>query len=287
MTLTAEEVRIGQYGGLSVAPLGTAAPTDAGTPLPAVWRDLGYFSDDGVTESWSDTITNIQAWQNAVTVRSVTTESTGTVAVTMIQTNKDTLEAFFKGSKVVAGTAAGEYMMDVVPPKAGARAWVLDWFDGDLHTRMYLPNAEVTERGDIVYQNGAAVGYPITITCYPSATIDGNLMRKWSNDPAWNPEDTIPVAAPTAVTLGTPTSTGLTLNWSYAAGSGEPATGFEVAIRTPKTTGTWGAPVTKSASATSHAFSGLTASTEYEARIRSIGAETQSDYVLVTGTTSA
>lgn len=97
----------------------------------------------------------------------------------------------------------------------------------------------------------------------------------------------VPVAAPTNQALGSATATALTLTWDYAAGAGEAATGFEMAIRTPPNTGTWSTVATEGASATSHTFSGLTAGTQYEAQVRSIGAATQSAYVTATGTTSA
>lgn len=216
MALVAENVRIGTTGNLYIAPLGTAAPTDVKTPLPAAWKDLGYFSADGVTESWSDSTSNIVAWQNAVVVRTVVTESVGTLALQMIETNVRTLEAFYKGSKVTAGEA-GEFKLDVIPIKAGASAFVLDWFDGDIATRIFVANGEVTARGDITYVNGSAVGYPITISTYPSAAIGGALMRKFSNDKAWNPTPPPPPQAP-AVTPAPAENQGATTTEPTPAG---------------------------------------------------------------------
>ncbi|WP_455710063.1 phage tail tube protein [Nocardia asteroides] len=69
MPLVASEVDIAITGELFSAPRDTAAPTDASTALPAAWIGHGYVSQDGVTESWDDSVDNIVAWQSATVVR--------------------------------------------------------------------------------------------------------------------------------------------------------------------------------------------------------------------------
>jgi hypothetical protein len=184
MALDATEVRVGITGQLYKAPLGTAAPPDATTALAAAYVGLGYVSEDGVTENWDDSVDNIVAWQNATTVRSATTESTGTLELTLIQTNRDVLEAFHRGSTVTE-PSPGEFQIDVKPIVADPSAWVLDVVDGLKLIRIFCGNAEVTERGEIMYANGDPIGFPLTITVYPDA--NGNLMQKFSNDTAWDP----------------------------------------------------------------------------------------------------
>ena len=78
---------------------------------------------------------------------------------------------------------AGEWKIDVKPPTSDKRAFVLNVVDGEDLIRIYLGNAELTERGEVPYQNGEAVMYPVTITAYPDA--NGNLMTKFSNSAAW------------------------------------------------------------------------------------------------------
>ena len=182
MALDATQVRVGITGELYKAPLGTTAPTGPTSVLDAAFTGLGYVSEDGVTESWDDSVDNIVAWQSATTVRAAVTESTGTLAMTLIQTNATVLEAFHRGSTMAEPTA-DTFRLDVKPIQSDPSAWVLDVIDGDRHIRMFLGNAEITERGEVMYANGQPIGYPITITCYPDA--NGNLMQKWSDDPAW------------------------------------------------------------------------------------------------------
>lgn len=190
MALEAAEVRIGITGALYSAPLGTAtAPTNAASPLDEAFINHGYSSDDGVTENNSDSTSNIVAWQNATTVRSVRTETTLTFATSLLQTRGSNLELFYIGSRVEAN--GEEWRLDVVLPQAEPRQFVLDVIDGPNLKRIYMGNAEITERGEVPYQNGDATMFPITITCYPFRTEEMEdddlpfLMQQFSNSAAW------------------------------------------------------------------------------------------------------
>jgi len=182
MALLAAAVRVGVTGELSVAPVGTAAPTTSVSSLNASFVGLGYVSEDGVTESYDDTVEEIVAWQNAVVVRSNTTQSKATLQMRLIETKGKTLELFHKAS-AVAVVSAGQWKIDVEGPQSDPRAFVLDVIDGTKHLRIYVANGEVTERGEIVYANGEAVGYDITITCYPDS--NNIVLTKFSDDTNW------------------------------------------------------------------------------------------------------
>lgn len=182
MSLDATEVRVGITGEVFRGEITSPAPTTSVSVLDATYLGLGYVSEDGVTENWDDSVDNIVAWQNATTVRAATTESTGSISFTLIQTNGGVLETFHRGS-VMAEPTAGNFRLDVKPVTADPRRWILDVVDGTKHVRIYIGNGEVTERGEIMYQNGEPVGYPLTITCYPDS--NGNLMQKFSDDIAW------------------------------------------------------------------------------------------------------
>lgn len=181
MALVADEVRVAITGELLSAPRGTAAPTTAVSTLDPLFVGHGYVSEDGVTENWDDSVDNIIAWQNATTVRAARTESTLTIACTLIQTRGSNLELFYPGSQVVAN--GGEWKIDVKPATSDPRAFVLNVVDGAEIIRLYVGNGELTERGEVPYQSGEAVMYPVTITAYPDD--NGNLMTKFSNSAAW------------------------------------------------------------------------------------------------------
>lgn len=181
MALVASEVDVAITGQLYSAPRGTAPPEDASSPLDPEWIGHGYVSEDGVTESWEDSVENIVAWQSATVVRSARTESVATLSCTLIQSRGSNLELYHPGSQMEEGEDG--WRLDVVPAVADPRAFVLNVVDGPKLMRIFIGNGEVTERGEIQYQNGEPIGYEVTITTYPDD--DGNLMVKMSNDDAW------------------------------------------------------------------------------------------------------
>jgi hypothetical protein len=182
MVLTATNVRVGITGALRKGPPDAPPPSNAESALDSSYVDLGYVSEDGVSENWEDSVDDIIAWQNATTVRSATTESTLSIGLTLIETSGAVLQTFHRGSTVVEDPA-GFFTLDVKPIVADPSRWVLDVIDGSRLIRVYLGNGEIVERGEIMYANGEPIGYPVTLRGYPDD--DGNICRKFSNDIAW------------------------------------------------------------------------------------------------------
>lgn len=171
--LDSANVDVAVTGGVAFAPTATAAPIDATTALAVDWLQVGYISDDGVVETRERSTSNIVAWQNADVVRTVTTESSISVQFTAIETNPNSIQLYY-GSAV--DTADGS--VDIVPADSGGRrSIVVDYVDGDKFVRLYLPEAEVTEVGDLTLASGDPVGYDVTLTGYPSSA--GFSAKKW------------------------------------------------------------------------------------------------------------
>lgn len=162
MAQTASNVRVGVTGGVYRAPVGTTLPTDSLTPLPVDWKEVGYLTDAGVTTNWFQESTNdIRAWQNGELVRRVLTEITSTASFSMLESNDEVRKAYYGDGNVSAGHIR-------VSTDQGVRGpWVIVVDDGVHHDRIVINDAQVTERGEIVYVNGDAVMYSITLTCYP------------------------------------------------------------------------------------------------------------------------
>lgn len=181
MPNTAANVRVGITGAIYRAPVATPLPANQTTALNAAFVDLGYISEDGVTETYDDTVEDIVAWQSAQVVRSTTSESSASLSWTMIETRGNVLTTFHRGSTMV--TAAGNHRLDVKPIAADPSSWVLDVVDGPKLIRIVVGLGEIVERGEVMYRNGEAVAYPVTMRCYPDAS--GNLLSKLSGDAAW------------------------------------------------------------------------------------------------------
>lgn len=165
MALDSSLVRVAVTGGVFVDLAGGApVPTDATSPLDAAFDELGYVSEDGVTQATNTDVQNITAWQNADIVRKVQTSHDVTYQLAALETNPVSLEAYY--GNYDAGTGAVEINADVLPRVP----WVIDVYDGDEITRLVIPSGQVTERGDVQYVNGDAVMYQMTITAYP---VDG------------------------------------------------------------------------------------------------------------------
>lgn len=165
MATTAANVRVAVTGGVYYAPDGTTLPTDATTALHATFLagELGYVTEDGITQTIDSDTEQIRAWQNADLVREVQTSHDLKFALSLLETSNNTLEAYYGNFDPGTGTGTVE-----VKAEAGIRgSWVIHVVDGDAKIRIVIPDGQVVERGDVEYVNGAAVVYPITVTAYP------------------------------------------------------------------------------------------------------------------------
>lgn len=172
MALDATNVSVAGDGIVAVAPLATTGPTGLGV-LPTGFVDLGYISEDGVTESTDQSVEQIKAWQRNAVVRSTVAEGTTTFSFTMIETKAATVELAF-GAEV---DVDGSYVKN--PGKERPRqSFIIDVIDGDRLERQYIPDGQVTELGEITRANGEAVGYEVTITAYDNEGI-GGAVKVW------------------------------------------------------------------------------------------------------------
>lgn len=166
-----ELVRLGVTGALRVAPKGTVLPVnmaDWSTIAEAV--DLGYISDEGITENREADTTPFTPWQTNAPIRVETTSEIITFETVLWTTSFDTVSVYFKTpesemeydetSEVVSFVDGDKKARDL-------RAWGVDVIDGIYARRALIPNGEVTERGGLTYRKDQLIGYPVTVTAYP------------------------------------------------------------------------------------------------------------------------
>lgn len=163
MVNTAQNVRVATTGAVSLAPMATALPADATTELIAAFKDVGYIGPDGVTQAIETDVTDITAWQNGDTVRKVQTSHDVTFQLVMLETNELSLKVYYADKDATAKA------VKVTGAQSPHNIVVIDVLDDKHSIRIVLPDAQVTERGEIVYQNEEATGYDVTFTAYPDA----------------------------------------------------------------------------------------------------------------------
>lgn len=163
MATNAANVRVGVTGGIYHAPLGTELPTDATSEISEAFLDVGYISEDGVTQSTSTDVENIVAWQNGDVVRKVQTSHDLTFQFSMLETTAENMGLYY------ADRDASDSVVKVTGSQSERKSWILELVDGDDVVRIVVPDGNVTERGDLTWANGEAVMYDVTITAYPDA----------------------------------------------------------------------------------------------------------------------
>lgn len=175
-----DNVTVAITGGARYSPVGTTAPTTPTAAYAAGWLEMGYISEDGITESGNVETTEIKAWQNGTTVRKVISAYDLVFKLTVITKDKDIWALWYPGSTIA--TAAGVTTTTVKAPTSDPKAFGFDVVDGAKHERILVPKGEVTSRGDIVYKSDEPIGFELEITAYRAS--DGTVAIKLTDDAA-------------------------------------------------------------------------------------------------------
>ena len=135
-------------GAVFSAPVGTPLPTTTTEALDAAFVNLGYCSEDGVTNSTSLETQKIKAW--------------GGNTVLVILSSKDDQ---FKFKLIeVKNVDVLKYVYGDIPEQS----LVIDMILRDnTAKRIVVPSAKISEFGDINYADADAIGYEVTNDCTP------------------------------------------------------------------------------------------------------------------------
>lgn len=178
MANNADNVSFGKpkvSGGFWYAPAGTTVPTDATTALDEAFKSVGYISEDGLTNGTETDTESVVAW-GGDTVATTQTTFNDTFTLNLLETNVDALKLYFGADNV---TDSGDGKITIKKnskelPNFVAVAEIA--LTGGRVKRIVIPNARISDRsGDIVYTDGEAIQYPVTIVALPNTAGDTHV----------------------------------------------------------------------------------------------------------------
>ena len=173
-------------GAIWRAPFGTTLPTSVSDTLAEAFACLGFCSEDGLTNSASPTTEQVKAWGGEI-VLTPTTEKIDTFKWKSIQAlNVDVLKMVY-GDANVSGTLTTGITVRVNSNEQEAAVYVIDTVHRDgVLKRTVIPNAKLTELGDIVYKDNEALGYDVTITAMSGgfAAGDNDTHKEYIKKPS-------------------------------------------------------------------------------------------------------
>lgn len=169
-------------GAIHVAPFGTALPGTVDEALNAAFKNLGYASEDGVTNTNSPGSDKVKAW-GGDTVLNYQSEKDDEFGLTLIEgMNVDVLKTVY-GSKNVTGTLGTGITVAAGNDDPEMLSWVVDMIlKGGVLKRIVIPCATITEIGEITYVDDDAIGYELTLGALPDSV--GKTHYEYIKKPA-------------------------------------------------------------------------------------------------------
>lgn len=162
-------------GAIFRAPLNSTLPSNASVALDTAFVCLGYVSEDGLVNNNSPASEDIKAW-GGDTVLTTQTEKPDTFGFKLIEVlNDEVLKAVYGSANVSTITVGTETTHTEIKVTANAKeqeeaAWVIEMIlKGNKKKRIVIPDAKITEIGEISYKDNEAVGYDVTITALPDS----------------------------------------------------------------------------------------------------------------------
>ena len=164
-------------GSIYYAPSGTVLPSDSTTALAAEYLQLGYVSEDGVTNSNSADGAPVNAWGGDPVLYKQGSK-TDTFQFNLLEAmNPEVLKVVYNEENVTGDLTAG-ITVKANNKTAEEHVWIIDMIlKNDALKRIVIPAGKITEMDDIVYNDSDPVGYNVTISALPDS--DGNTHYEY------------------------------------------------------------------------------------------------------------
>lgn len=206
----------GLTGGIFRFPLGTLLPEKPSDPMPSIpgWNSrLGGCDESGLTLSTKRDQEKKKDW-NGDKVRSIQTGKDDTAKFVLIEPKSPEAKKMVYGNANVDVTDATALHGTLIEARSNSdllehASYVVDTRDGNDKVRKRLPDAQVSEIGDIIFQSKDWQVYEITLELFPD--IAGNTWYEVTELDDKLVETTV------IVSLGGTTATGGTFDFTVGA----------------------------------------------------------------------
>ena len=162
------------------APLGTTLPTSATASLDNAFVDLGWVSEDGVTNSIQRDVTRHKAW-GGETVKTTQDNYTETVKFALLESSADVLGVVYGADNVTENGDA--ITVEHSSLQLERQSFVIDFIDGDRVGRILIREGLVTELGDVKYVHSGLTMYDLTVDVYRPDNADHAVVTYFDYSP--------------------------------------------------------------------------------------------------------
>lgn len=168
--MNSQNVRTGNPavdGAIFAAPASATLPADGVSPLDPAFKELGYASEAGISNSITTDVSSVNAW-GGDEVLNEQTSRTEEFSFTLIETNSDTLTEVYGAENVtIDPNGSGLVVLhNARPLPERAHVYEID-MGGGVIKRIVVPRAKVNDVGDVIYNGSDPVGYELTVAAMP------------------------------------------------------------------------------------------------------------------------
>jgi hypothetical protein len=159
---------VAQMARVWLAPVGTAAPADATTAMPALWREVGLFTPDSLGWSTDPSFEEVRSHQSNYPTRKFQTEDAATAEVDLQEWSAENFKAVYGGgtvAEILPSTVPKQWKF--TPPAIGGRtsvAAVIEIIDGAKHYRRVIPRCEQGEGVEQTFEKTSESILPLRLS---------------------------------------------------------------------------------------------------------------------------
>ena len=165
------------------APLGTTLPTNATTPLNALFVDHGWLGEEGITVMTERDVQKHYAFGSDL-VKTTQGSYAESLQLSLLETDPDVLETVFGPGLTLGTDGAGNRTIKVEhrSKQLPRSAFVVQTVDGNKTRRLVVQEGAVVDVGEIVYVHNDLLKYTITVDCYKPATGNAEAVIEYIHD---------------------------------------------------------------------------------------------------------